>query len=147
MATFGEYLRKALDDAGMRPAELARRSGITKQGLSRLLNDTPHTITGAPPKPELSTVEKIARALGLDVNEARLAAGFAPSAKEMPPENLQELVQALYKLGIISHIEFADLEELKDSSEALDRVRASLGAAFTASLSMLISEHANDDAE
>ena len=79
---FGERLREKLDAAGMKPAELARRSGVTKQNIGRLLNNTPHSITGALPKPERDTVEKLARALDWEINDALLSAGYAPSAPE-----------------------------------------------------------------
>ena len=80
--TFGEQLREQLQARNMRAAELARRSGVTKQGIGRLINNTPHGITGALPQPERETVEKIARALDWDLSEALLAAGYAPSEPE-----------------------------------------------------------------
>jgi transcriptional regulator with XRE-family HTH domain len=76
---FGEWLREQLEKQGMKAADLARRSGVTKQNIGRILNNTPHSVTGALPKVEESTVEKLARALDADIDEARLAAGYAPS--------------------------------------------------------------------
>lgn len=81
--TFGDQLQDQLNAKKMRAAELARRSGVTKQGIGRLLNNTPHSITGAPPQPERETVEKIADALGWDLNEALLAAGYAPEGSDI----------------------------------------------------------------
>jgi hypothetical protein len=76
--TFGECLREQLESKGIRPAELARRSGVTKQNIGRLLNATPHPITGALPRAEPETVTKLAEGLEWDVDEALLAAGHAP---------------------------------------------------------------------
>lgn len=80
--TFGEHLRRQLDEKGMRPAELARRSGVTKQNIGRLLNNTPHPITGKAPSVERETVEKLANALGWHIDDALLAAGYSPQAPE-----------------------------------------------------------------
>lgn len=90
--SFGDRLREQLDAKGMRPAELARRSGLTKQGIGRLLNKIPHAITGAPPKPALETVDKIARALDWDINEARLAAGYAPARPEETYDVMDDVI-------------------------------------------------------
>lgn len=76
--TFGDRLREELAVRGMRPSELARRSGVTKQNIGRLINNTPHSLSGALPRAEPDTVEKLAKALGWDLNEALLAAGYAP---------------------------------------------------------------------
>lgn len=74
---FKEFLRSKLDEKNMRPAELARLSGVTKQNISRILTNKPHPLTNAAPTVTPATVEKIAKALGVDVKEARLAAaGF-----------------------------------------------------------------------
>lgn len=75
--TFGEEIKKRLAEKGMRPAELARRAQTTRQNISRLINGTPHPITGALPKAELETVERIAKALDWDLPDARNAAGYA----------------------------------------------------------------------
>lgn len=75
--TFGERLQEKLDEAGIKAAELSRLSGVTKQNIGRILNNTPHSITGALPKPEPETVEKLAKALNWDLNDALPAAGYA----------------------------------------------------------------------
>ena len=77
--TFGQALQAKLAEKGVRKAELARRAGITKQNVGRIVNNTPHYVTGALPKVEVETVKKIAKALDWDVDEALNAAGFAPT--------------------------------------------------------------------
>lgn len=74
--TFKDFLRSKLDEKNMRPAELARLSGVTKQNISRILTDKPHPLTNAAPTVKLATVEKLAKGLGVDINDARRAAGF-----------------------------------------------------------------------
>lgn len=82
--TFGEILRTKLEAAGMRAATLAQLAGpgVTKQNITRLLNNTPHPVTGSPPKPRRGTVEKIAsvKELNWDLTDALEAAGFAPTS-------------------------------------------------------------------
>lgn len=75
---FKDYLRAKLTEKGMRPAELARASGVTKQNIGRILNDTRHPISGGLPKVTVETIEKLAKGLGVDVDEAKIAAGFIP---------------------------------------------------------------------
>lgn len=76
--TFGEHLKEKMDEAGIKAAELSRRSGVTKQNIGRLVNNTPHTITNALPTTEKPTVEKLAKALNWTLDDALLAAGIAP---------------------------------------------------------------------
>jgi transcriptional regulator with XRE-family HTH domain len=96
--TFGDHLRERLKEKGMKPAELARRSGVTKQNISRLLHGTPHSITGAPPRAEPDTVKKLAKALGWNANDALLAAGYAPDTPSEGYEILNEFLAALAHL-------------------------------------------------
>lgn len=95
-----EYLRSKLDERGMTAAELARRSGVTKQNIGRILNDTPHPISGALPKVSVETIDKLAKALDVPLDEARLAAGYAPQTVATRPTTIPELVAALNSLGI-----------------------------------------------
>ena len=76
--TFGESLQEKLDEAGMKAAELSRLSGVSKQNIGRLINNTPHSISGALPKPEPDTVKKLAKHLKWNLDEALIAAGYAP---------------------------------------------------------------------
>lgn len=98
--TFGDRLREKLKQVGMTAAELSRRSGVTKQNIGRILNNTPHSITGALPKTERDTVIKLATVLGWDLDEALLAGGHAPMNAVQRPTTLQELAKALSQLGI-----------------------------------------------
>ncbi len=108
MKTFGEALREQLNAKQMTAAELSRRSGVTKQNIGRLLNNTPHPITGALPKVEQVTVEKLARPLGWNISEALNAAGYA-SEPQQRPRSIPELIAALERLGIESPMFYHDL--------------------------------------
>lgn len=95
LRSFGGELKIKLEAAGMRASELSRRSGVTKQNIGRLLNNTPHTVSGALPRTSEDTVVKLARALDWDINEALLAAGHAP----LTNENEAGLFSGLEKLS------------------------------------------------
>lgn len=90
---FGEKLQEKLDEAGIKAAELARRSGVTKQNIGRLLNNTPHSITGALPKAEKPTVEKLAKALNWNLDDALIAAGYAP--ENSAADNSHEILEGV----------------------------------------------------
>ena len=111
--TFGEILSEKLADLKIKPAKLAQMSGITKQNIGRLLHGTRHPITNAPPKTTEETVEKIARALDWDIDDALLAAGFAPRKKKM--ETVDDEFAALF-------YESADWSE-ENRNEALEMAK------------------------
>ena len=102
---FAEYLRAKLDEKDMSPAELSRRSGTTKQNIGRILNDTRHYESNAPPTVTKETAEKLAKGLGLPVDEVLLEAGYAPRNIDAP-KTPAELLEALQRIGIdVSHVE------------------------------------------
>lgn len=90
--SFGELLKEKLQEKKMKPAQLARLSGVSKQNIGRIINNTPHSITGALPKTEPETIKKLAKALDWDLDEALLAGGYAPSNQE---ESLDNLIKPL----------------------------------------------------
>src|SRR5437762_2793807 len=75
--TFGDYLRERMEAVGMKSAELSRLSGVSKQNISRLVNNKPHSVTGALPKAEPETVIKLAGPLNWPTDDALKRAGYA----------------------------------------------------------------------
>lgn len=76
--TFGEWLRKKIKDKDWSNARVARLSGVSPTYIGNLVRDySPTTISGKG-RPSEEVVENIAKALEADVDEARLAAGYAP---------------------------------------------------------------------
>lgn len=51
-------------------------------------------------RPRVEKIDAIARALGVSVDEARLAAGYAPAKPLAKPQTIPELVAALEQMGI-----------------------------------------------
>jgi hypothetical protein len=86
---FAIALAEKLKEKNLKPIDVEKLSKgkVTRQNLSRIFNDTPHKITGAPPRVTRPTVEKIAQAIGWNLDEALDAAGFTSEniLKQLPP--------------------------------------------------------------
>lgn len=98
---FGEWLRLARKTARLTQGEVAKRAGISTSYVSTLERNAGHPITEAEPQPKLEVVDSIARAVGVEIDEARLAAGYAPQSTAPPkPRNVAEFIHALERLGL-----------------------------------------------
>src|SRR5262245_46152789 len=77
MATFAEKLKQLREKAGMSQGELAERAGLTRQAVSRL--------EGADNEPGWRTVQRLARALGLDCRAFEDADIVMPTVEPKKP--------------------------------------------------------------
>jgi len=84
--TFGAWLKEQRKRQGLTQAQLSARSEVDTIHISRVENKR----AGVTPE----TVEKLARALGLDVQEALLRAGFG-RLSDHPDRELQMLFDGL----------------------------------------------------
>lgn len=129
--TFGLWLRTKRTEARMSLQSVANKAGISKQYLSVLERAEPHALTGKPVKPKVELVEQLAKALGADPDEARIAAGFAPESFTYgKPQNLQDLFRILSDIGI-DGIHFVNEDALRSASpeelqELLDSIRVAV---------------------
>lgn len=75
---FSRALRQKIDESEFKGnmSEFARTARISKQNVSRILNKTPHSITGAMPTVTRETVLKMAKVLNWNESEALNAAGL-----------------------------------------------------------------------
>ena len=81
--TFGEWLRKNLNDRGISNAEFARRVDVSGTYIGNLVRDySPNMTSARAPRPSEAVVAAMAKALEVPLNEARLAAGYAPIGEE-----------------------------------------------------------------
>lgn len=109
---FSEQLRVWLQEKGFSQAELARRSGLTPQTIGQYLARKPHHLTGKLILPEVATVDRIARALGVSITEARAAAGytheiprfdaadkFALAFRELSPQRQADILRIMTALA------------------------------------------------
>lgn len=75
---FSDWLRNQLKNQGISNAELARRVGVSPTHIGNLVrNHSPNKKSGEAGA-SVELIDKIAKALGAPIAEARLAAGFAP---------------------------------------------------------------------
>ena len=103
--SFGKKLQKLREAAGLNQSELARRADFSPNYISNLERDiSPSSKTGKP-RPTVEAVDRLAKALNVNVNELRLAAGYAPKDAELPIE-----LKVLDFDGL-------DKDDLKDISE------------------------------
>lgn len=80
--TFGGWLRTKINESDISNAELARRVGVSPTYIGNLLRDySPNSKTGSIRASE-PVIEAIAKALNASLDEARLAAGYAPRNEE-----------------------------------------------------------------
>ena len=76
--TFGEWLRLQIKNTGLSNAEVARRAKLSPTYIGNLVRDfSPNTKDGKG-RPSEEVVAEIAKAVSGNLNEARLAAGYAP---------------------------------------------------------------------
>lgn len=89
--TFGDWLRDQIKTKNLSNAEVARRAGVSGTYIGNLVRDfSPNTKTGKA-RPSEDVIEKIVRAIGGDLNEARLAAGYAPVTGNDASESAVEI--------------------------------------------------------
>lgn len=87
MQEFGDMIREARTALKLSQAELAKAVGLSRQQVNRIENGS----TGTEPE----TAEKLARALKLDVEEARYRAGFSAKPQLTPGEEISLLIQRM----------------------------------------------------
>ena len=75
--TFGQYLTRRREAAGLTQAELAGRVGLTPAYIGYLERGSGPTGVGVGMRPRLEALSAIAEALGVPLAEVRCAAGYA----------------------------------------------------------------------
>lgn len=82
METFGDWLRKRREELRISGADLERSSGVSRQYISNLERNVKSELTGRLIQPSVEKVDALAKGLGVAVDEARLAAGYAPESPQ-----------------------------------------------------------------
>jgi transcriptional regulator with XRE-family HTH domain len=93
---FGQWLRAHRTNKRMTVESLARKAGISKQYLSVLERAPKHPLTGKAVQPKVEIVDRIAKALGVSVDEARIAAGYAPQL--LRPVSAKEAIELIRRM-------------------------------------------------
>lgn len=76
--TFGQYLTRLREAAGLTQAELAGRVGLTSSYIGYLERGSGPTGAGVGMRPRLEVLSAIAEALDVPLSEVRCAAGYEP---------------------------------------------------------------------
>lgn len=84
--TFGQWLTAQIERSGMSQTEIAAKSRVSKNYISTLAGDRLNT-RGELVQPRMDKVERIAKALGVSLVEAKIAAGYHAASRA--PRNLQ----------------------------------------------------------
>lgn len=71
MHEYRRFVQQQLDDRGWSPADLVRRSGLSRQLISKILNDDRHHLGQMP---DDSTLEGLAQGFGVPAEVVRTAA-------------------------------------------------------------------------
>lgn len=101
--SFGKWLVQARERAGLTQRELAQRAGISTTYVSGLEREEPSARDGSPRRPRVEKIDALARALGIQRDEARLAAGYAPAKPFTKPATIEELAPK-FLLNIPIHL-------------------------------------------
>lgn len=134
--TFGQWLRAKLYDKRINNAELARRVGVSATHIGNIVKDrAPNTKKGTS-GPTLEMTDKIAVALGIPKDEARIAAGYLPERPTSPgpPQTFSELKTILENLGI-SDLSFFEEHKFQEATpgqlqDILDAVQLAVRITF-----------------
>lgn len=84
MTTFGQWLTQKRESVGLNQTELANRARVSKNYISLLERDAPSPTSDRPIQPRKKQVEKIAKALNVNINEALEAAGYLTVEHDEP---------------------------------------------------------------
>lgn len=83
---FSQWLSNALNQSGLNQSALARTAKVSKQHINGFLALAEGRQIQRYSHPSVEVVDRIARALGVPVNEARDMAGYAPVGQLQRPE-------------------------------------------------------------
>lgn len=123
--SFGQKLREWRRRRGLTQTELAAAVGVNVSYISNLERDFSANTKSGRPRASVDLCDRLARTLGVDKDEVRLEAGYAPVNFGAKPKNAAELIAALEKLGIEGILFDGDISDLSedDYQEILDSVR------------------------
>jgi transcriptional regulator with XRE-family HTH domain len=120
MSEFGEMVRLARTSKNLSQRALAQRIGKSATYVSYVESGVNPSSRSRTFQPGVEAVRKIAKALDLPLDEALVAAGYAPSHPVGKPETVEDLLSRLERLGV-EHIEF-ETDVRNSSPEQLQAV-------------------------
>jgi transcriptional regulator with XRE-family HTH domain len=121
--TFSIWLKKYRQESGLTLAQLrgAIDNLCSDAYLSKLENDRYRGKKGNPAQPDIEIVEALAKALNRPIDEARLAAGYAPTEQhQILPSQLRHIDFSLFNenelIEIRNFIEYVLFVKLREKS-------------------------------
>jgi transcriptional regulator with XRE-family HTH domain len=151
--TFGQWLKQKRKERGLTQEELAKQVGVSLPYISKLERDQRHTESNAPPQPKVGVIDKIAKSLGVAVQEARDVA-FGPTAGggnksgQEPDDEMtrSRFVDELQALGVTDFNPSKSWSKLtpQDMEEILRSVRRQVETIARAAAEELIDQKVRD---
>lgn len=117
---FADYMIDAMARTRLRQADIARSTGLSRQVISQIVGKKPHGLTGKLLLPERETVDKIAKAFGDPVSQARQAAGYSTTEILAEPDSIEDaLKNAMFfdQKGLSAE----DIEKIRPLLQVVDR--------------------------
>lgn len=147
---FGQWLRRKRHQRDLTVSQLADRAGVSKQYVSLLERSAAHPVTGKHVQPGLDKVESLAEALGADVDEARMMAGYEPTQapeqfesdglfkgiEKLSPEmrkvaeiQINTIIKSLLEASGQRDFDYIDEASLEDKASVVESIRSAVGMA------------------
>jgi len=122
--TFGKLVTDQLVARNWSQRKLAERIGKSPTYINYVVRGANPSARDGKFQPGRDSVIKIAKALDIPIDEALLAAGYAPQSATTRPTSIPELVTALQSLGIEMPQLFGGLPDPNNEGfqEILDRI-------------------------
>lgn len=114
---FGDKLKAWRKAKGMTQPELAGACGVNVSYISNLERNFSASTKSGKPRPSEALTEKLAKVLGVPIDETRLAAGYAPKSETKVPT---KILTAYAKSG---HLSERDEDLVAAFIETLERQR------------------------
>ena len=139
--TFGQWMRETREAKRLGVVDCARRAKMVHSQWVKLENDEPRRSDGTAPQPRRVTVERVALALDVRVDEALRRAGYLPDEPELTrepfdddlPPNAQRVVDELKGDLAAAHRVLSD-EEYRARVRSLEAQQEELRATVDARL-------------
>lgn len=121
MGNFGEWLLTQLEERGWSQSELARRVGVTRQAIGRIINEGR--------KPQIETINNIAMALGESPTELMIRAGLLKEINDPRQAAVEILGYKLEELDdtqldeVLQFIEFIQNRDDRRTGKGIKKTR------------------------
>lgn len=117
--TFGEWLRQQINEQKLSNAEVARRAKVSPTYIGNLVRDFSPNKKDGKGRPSEDVVEEIAKAVGGNLDDARLAAGYAPQDISQDAHEIAAGIQIIFQNG--AKLTKKQKEEIRQTAAVIAR--------------------------